>query len=51
MEIYGVGGTIKSVTADHHAVTGWKAGPGVVTLPSIPWARTAHTVDVEVEHK
>ncbi len=51
LEIYGVSGTTKSVTADHHPVTGWKAESGLVILPSLPWAGTAHTVDVEIENK
>lgn len=51
LEIYGVSGTTKSVTADHHSVTGWKAEPGLVILPSLPWAGTAHTVEVEIENK
>jgi hypothetical protein len=51
LEIYGVSGTTKRVTADHHPVTGWKAESGLVILPSLPWAGTAHTVDVEIENK
>ena len=51
LEIYGVSGTIKSVTADHHSLTGWRLKSGVATLPPFAWAKAAHTVEVEIDRK
>ena len=47
LEIHGISGSIKSVTADHHPLTGWKLASGAVTLPPLVWAKSAHTVELQ----
>jgi alpha-glucosidase len=47
LEIYGVSGTVKSVTADGRTITGWKSGTNVVTLPPLAWSGAAHKIDAQ----
>ncbi len=51
LEIYGVSGNVKSVSADGHPITGWKSGANVVTLPALAWSGTAHNIRVETSAK
>jgi alpha-glucosidase len=51
LEIYGVSGTVKSVTADGRPMTGWKSQTNVVTLPPLAWSGAAHDVKVEIGAK
>jgi len=51
LEIHGISGSIKSVTADHHSLTGWKLASGGVTLPPLAWAKSSHTIEVQFEEK
>jgi hypothetical protein len=51
LEIYGVSGNVKSVIADGRAVTGWKSGTNVVTLPALALSGTAQNINVGISAK
>jgi alpha-glucosidase len=51
LRIYGISATVKNVTADSHAIGGWKLESGVVTLAPFQWGKAAYKVSVELGAK
>ena len=51
LQVYGLTGNVKSVTADDRPLTGTKLQAGVATLPPLRWASAAHNIRIETGSK
>jgi alpha-glucosidase len=51
LQVYGLKGNIKSVTADGRPVTGTKLASGIATMPPVAWSSAAHNIRIETAAK